>query len=612
MIINQIGRLARQVGYVCLCAFLTMVNIEWAEASERGRIRSDQSAEVKVVKKQKSDYFNSDGASRISSLQASTTQNVFDPDPPVLCAGHGEFIPIFLEDWESGALGTWTVGTHGVATPATFDTEVWAVVGGLPDARPGKAAFVANLDSGDCIDDDETGALFLDSASFQIPPVTQVPRISFDHWLDTEFGWDGGNIKISVNGSEFQLIPASAIEFNPYNSTLEPTIGGNTNPLAGEPAFTGPEIEGQTGSWGQSQITLFGIAEAGDTVQLRFDFGVDGCGGFIGWYVDDVQVYNCSAELPPSDCGNGVIDAGEQCDDGNTFIDDGCSNTCQIDDGWECTAPLEPGEILDPSFEAGTPNDFWDEASTNFGSPICDEVECNPGPADGSFWVWLGGIDVYEEGSVSQSVVIPSSVSELKFELQVSECDSASDYAELLIDNNQVFFVDGSSPLCGLAGYTTQSVDISAYADGAPHTIEFHSETFAHKSNISSFLVDLVSLPGTPSVCTSLDSSLTLKKVVINDNGGSASASDWTLTASGTTGFSGSGPSVSSGTGFAAGTYDLSESGPAGYSASDWDCVGGTQDDADTITLVPGDVATCTITNDDINLTDIIFKNSFE
>ena len=35
-------------------------------------------------------------------------------------------------------------------------------------------------------------------------------------------------------------------------------------------------------------------------------------------------------------CGDGVIDAGEVCDDGNTMVDDGCGATCQTEDGWDC------------------------------------------------------------------------------------------------------------------------------------------------------------------------------------------------------------------------------------------------------------------------------------
>ena len=37
-------------------------------------------------------------------------------------------------------------------------------------------------------------------------------------------------------------------------------------------------------------------------------------------------------------CGNGRIDSGEQCDDGNTMNGDGCSSECTIESGWNCTA----------------------------------------------------------------------------------------------------------------------------------------------------------------------------------------------------------------------------------------------------------------------------------
>jgi uncharacterized repeat protein (TIGR01451 family) len=91
---------------------------------------------------------------------------------------------------------------------------------------------------------------------------------------------------------------------------------------------------------------------------------------------------------------------------------------------------------------------------------------------------------------------------------------------------------------------------------------------------------------------------LTIVKHVVNDNGGTGAPSAWTLDASGPTGFSGAGPSVSSGAGFAAGSYDLSEAGPAGYAASAWVCSKG-QVDGDTVSVGLGDDITCTITNDD-------------
>ncbi len=47
-------------------------------------------------------------------------------------------------------------------------------------------------------------------------------------------------------------------------------------------------------------------------------------------------------------CGNGVLEAGEQCDDGNTVSGDGCSSTCQIEQPAVCgNGVLEAGEQCD-------------------------------------------------------------------------------------------------------------------------------------------------------------------------------------------------------------------------------------------------------------------------
>ena len=97
--------------------------------------------------------------------------------------------------------------------------------------------------------------------------------------------------------------------------------------------------------------------------------------------------------------------------------------------------------------------------------------------------------------------------------------------------------------------------------------------------------------------------SLTLIKQVTNDNGGTAGADDWTLTATGAggspTNLSGTTP-VNSGAGFKADTYTLAESGgPSGYTAGAWDCGNATMPTATTVTVGLGDDATCTIINDD-------------
>ncbi|MEA3335952.1 MAG: proprotein convertase P-domain-containing protein, partial [Chloroflexota bacterium] len=155
--------------------------------------------------------------------------------------------------------------------------------------------------------------------------------------------------------------------------------------------------------------------------------------------------------------------------------------------------------IQDGSFEAGTPNPFWTEFSLNFGTPLCDVPSCGTGtgtgPLTGAWWAWFGGIGAYEEGSVSQVVNIPSgSPATLTFWTEQIVCDSVADYMEVTVDGTQVWMTDGSDPACGVLGYREITVDVSAWADDGPHTLEFHSEIFANNGGGSNFFVDDVVL----------------------------------------------------------------------------------------------------------------------
>ena len=117
---------------------------------------------------------------------------------------------------------------------------------------------------------------------------------------------------------------------------------------------------------------------------------------------------------------------------------------------------------------------------------------------------------------------------------------------------------------------------------------------------------------GQSATCTIINNdngpALHLRKTVTNDNGGTALATAWTLTANGTgngpTNLSGSTP-VDSGTSFKAGTYTLAESGgPSDYTASNWSCVlTGTQTPMSVtnaqVAIGLGQDVTCSIVNDD-------------
>lgn len=108
---------------------------------------------------------------------------------------------------------------------------------------------------------------------------------------------------------------------------------------------------------------------------------------------------------------------------------------------------------------------------------------------------------------------------------------------------------------------------------------------------------------------------LHLRKSVVNDNGGLSGATDWLLSATGSSQIVSYlyGPSpVDSTINFLADTYTLSESaGSGGYTPSQWSCVlnGAPPVLSSTVTLAIGEEATCTITNDDKQGTIHLYKD---
>ena len=233
---------------------------------------------------------------RTSPVQQCGFKPLLAPGSPATCEGQKNPPVIYSEDFEQG-LGGWQVSNEG--RYSGWPGSDWRVRGALPGGRGGSAAFGADPNAGSCDEGpgDRSGVMHLTSPAIRLPATKILAsRLSFRHYVATESGFDGGNLKISVNGGAFELVPASAFLFNAYNAQLIAAAAGNTNPLAGQPAFSGSDAGELTGSWGLSQVDLSALGvKAGDTMQLRFDIGTDGCTGIDGWYIDDVHVTTCTA-----------------------------------------------------------------------------------------------------------------------------------------------------------------------------------------------------------------------------------------------------------------------------------------------------------------------------
>ena len=88
----------------------------------------------------------------------------------------------------------------------------------------------------------------------------------------------------------------------------------------------------------------------------------------------------CSDSCAVEECGNGVVDAGESCDDGNTIGGDGCSATCELE---SCgNGVVDPGEDCDDG----------NSVNTDACLDTCLSASCGDG------YVW-DGVETCDDGN---------------------------------------------------------------------------------------------------------------------------------------------------------------------------------------------------------------------
>ena len=229
-------------------------------------------------------------------LRTPPTQCNFVPmlakSPPAMCDGGATAVSLMSDGFDGGKRGGVRWQVSQTAGSVDFTPRNWGVVNNLPQNRSGYAIYAVDFTGGTCAPGgDESGVMHLETPEITVTSTTT--RMAFDHWMASELGFDGGNVKIKVNNGAWQLVQAADFVYNPYNATLETAGAGNSNPMAGQPAFSGADGGSVNGSWGRSIVNLASYAGVNDKIRLRFDMGTDGCGGTFGWYLDDVKVYRC-------------------------------------------------------------------------------------------------------------------------------------------------------------------------------------------------------------------------------------------------------------------------------------------------------------------------------
>ncbi len=220
----------------------------------------------------------------------------------------------------------------------------------------------------------------------------------------------------------------------------------------------------------QTTATLNGTVNANNTsTTVTFDYGTDTSYGST-----------TALQSPVSGSGLTQVNQGIAGLTGNTLyhyrVNAGAfhGNDMTFTTAGACAA------IADGSFEGGSPNASWVEASTYFGSPLCTVDICDgAGPRTGAWWAWFGSASgATETASLTQDVVIPSgSAPRLEFYLwNNTSSGNGNDALKVMVDGSEILFVPEGNLLYG-SRYVLTGLDLSAYADGVFHSVSFQSTT---------------------------------------------------------------------------------------------------------------------------------------
>ena len=155
--------------------------------------------------------------------------------------------------------------------------------------------------------------------------------------------------------------------------------------------------------------------------------------------------------------------------------------------------------ILDGGFETGgIPSSVWNnpQTSTNFGTPLCDDARCGIGggaspPRTGLVWAWFGGLPMPETSALGQNVVIPAGTASLHFWMRIGTVTAPfTDVLNVKVDN--VTVQSYPEPSADETLYTERVIDLSAFADGGVHNIEF--QYIGPSNGTGSYVVNDVTL----------------------------------------------------------------------------------------------------------------------
>jgi hypothetical protein len=314
------------------------------------------------------------------------------------------------------------------------------------------------------------------------------------HWPNCKQSAGGGNSNPTLN-----YTPAAGTVATPANGPAFPTGASGTANTSIAIIASGASGTGST-SIGNCQITGTG-AGAFAAVQITPADGVFNSGVGSG-----SLALSCERGLT---LAQAVLSCDEIAQGGSAVArvwSLSCPAATAVPDpifvnGFEGNPPpsCTPADALaDGGLEASDPDSgastIWTSTSDNFGTAICHSNFCPNDnntalPRNGAFWAWFGGTSNAETSTLSQSIVLPiGAPRHLNFFLRRGRVTAPFD-AELRVK------VDGSSVRTfaeisvAEPDYIERTVDLSAFANGQSHLIEFEYSN-PGSSGTSNFVID--------------------------------------------------------------------------------------------------------------------------
>jgi hypothetical protein len=340
-----------------------------------------------------------------------------------------------------------------------ISTNNWSTVTTSPDSAP-NTAFVPDASS--------VHDVRLESPV--LPVISANAQLSFRNYYQTENGFDGGVLEISLNGGAYSDILAAGGSFvsGGYNRTLST---GFSNPLPGRQAWSG-----NSGGYIDTVVNL-PAAAAGQNVQLRWRMGSDSSVSSTGWRVDTILLFDgfdCDANTAPQVTVTPASQSVQYSDPVAPVQIEALESYLDLDFSLSSETSFNGG-----AFAAGLPNGLSISPAVcntqNFLTTCTWTLSGRADTAPGSYIVRASVTDV-EDASAFQDISIT-----------VTQEDARAAYTGLL-------FTSTSCPTCSTATVALAATirDISITPDAAgdtwPGDIRNATVTFVDRDNANAVL----------------------------------------------------------------------------------------------------------------------------